>query len=586
VLRSLLTVLLLVATSCRTAPPAAEPRVAVPVVTAVDSTGLAPVTADSGMVVSGHPEASRVGVEVLRAGGNAVDAAVATAFALAVTLPYSGNVGGGGFIVIRFPDGQATTIDFREVAPLAATRDMYLDEQGRPQRRLATIGHLAAGVPASPAGLLMALERYGSLDLAGVLDPAIRLAEEGFPLTSRQAARFNRYRSQFEAFPSTVRYFVKADGSDFFPEERFVQTDLGAVLRRIRDEGRDGFYRGITAALIVAEMQRGGGIITHEDLARYEPVERPPLEGTYRSHRVITMPPPSGGGITLLQLLNAVEPVDYGGYGFQSVAAVHKMGEAMRRAFADRAAWSGDPDFVEVPTSALISKSYMWDRMRSFDPARVTPSEAVRAGDPVNRVRDGSTETTHLSVVDASGMAVSLTTTVNDWYGSKVVVDGAGFFLNNIMDDFNTAPGEPDIWGGVTFEQNVIEPGKRMLSSMTPTIVEDPHGRAFLVLGTPGGTTIPTTVAQIVTSIVDFGLDLPTAVEAPRFHHQWTPDRLQYEAGFSEALADSLEAMGWSTARRSGTSGMIAGIKVLYEGDRRTLVGAFDPRRDGTPVGF
>jgi gamma-glutamyltranspeptidase / glutathione hydrolase len=567
----------------------------VPVIQGTDTTGLDPLIASRAMVVSGHPEASRVGLEVLQAGGNAVDAAVATAFALAVAAPYAGNVGGGGFIVIRFPDGTATTIDFREMAPLAATRDMFIDEDGEPKRGLSTTGHLASGVPASPAGLLLSLERYGTLDRSAVLDPSIEIAENGFALTTIQARRFNSYRTAFSEFESTRRYFVKPDGSDFGPHETFVQRDLAGVLRRIREHGHDGFYRGETADLIVAEMERGGGIITHDDLARYEAVERPALIGSYRGYSVVTMPPPSGGGITLLQLLNAMEPVDFGSYGFQSTRAVHRAAEAMRRAFADRAVWGGDPDHVLVPTEGLVSKAYMRSRMSTFNPNRATLSSRVRAGQPPGapppdedpRALEEGTETIHLSVIDESGMAVSLTTTVNSWYGSKVVVDGAGFFLNNLMDDFTTAPGIPNVWGEVTGERNTIAPGKRMLSSMTPTIVVDPHGRPHLVVGTPGGTTIPTTVFQIITGIIDFGLPLQPLIEAPRFHHQWTPDVLHYERGFSTAAADSLATMGWSTSARSGTSGAVAAIQIIYDDDtgERHLIGAFDPRRDVTPAG-
>jgi len=589
--RLLAVLLAVVLLGCRPIAPA-DPVPPVPVVLTADTTGLDPLVGEHGMVVSGQADASRVGAEILRQGGNAVDAAVATAFALAVTLPYAGNVGGGGFIVLRFPDGRATTIDFRETAPAGATRDMFLDEEGYPDRRLSTTHHLASGVPGSPAGLLLALERYGTLDRAAVLDPAIRLAEEGFRLTRRQAGEMNRYRGVFLSFPGSARHFVKPDSSDFLPEELFRQPELAETLRRIRDDGRDGFYRGRTADLIVAEMERGGGLITHADLAAYEPVERPALEGDYRGHRVITMGPPSSGGVALLQMLYAVEPVDLGAYGFQSPRAVHRMGEAMRRAYADRAVWLGDPDFVEVPLAGLLSKGYVRSRMASFNPERTTPSARVQAGTPAGAPgreavhgREG-TETTHLSAVDPAGMAVSLTTTINDLYGSKVAVEGAGFLLNNEMDDFTAAPGVPNIWGSVTGEANAVAPRKRMLSSMTPTIVEDPGGRLLLVVGTPGGTTIPTTVYQVVTSVLDFGLPLQRAVEAPRFHHQWDPDRLFYEQGFGEPLADSLRQRGWETSRRGGSSGAVGAILVEETPAGRRLTGAFDPRRDVVPSGW
>ena len=555
-----------------------------------DTTAPDGVVARYGLVVSGHPEASRVGMEVLRNGGNAVDAAVATAFALAVTLPKAGNIGGGGFMVIRLADGTATTLDFRETAPAAATREMFLDEEGEAVRSRSRTGHLASGVPGSVAGLLHALDAYGSQSRADLIDPAIRLATEGFRLTEKQAGHLNRYRSSFLDFPGTVRYFVKADSSYYVPSETFVQSDLGDVLRRIRDEGRDGFYRGRTADLIVAEMERGGGLITLEDLAAYAPVERAPVRGTYRGYSVISMPPPSSGGIALVQLLNAVEPVDLGAFGFHTAASMHRMAEAERRVFADRAVWIGDPDFVSVPVAGLTSKAYMRSRMADFNPKRATPSDLVSEGTPPGAE---SSQTTHLSVVDADGNAVSLTTTINDWFGSKVVVDGAGFFLNDEMDDFTAKPGVPNLWGSVTAETNAVAPGKRMLSSMTPTILEDPEGNLFLVVGSPGGPRIITTVFQTITGLIDFDLTLPEAVAASRFHHQWRPDVFSYEtditaadgapgSGFSSATLDSLEAKGWTLAP-FGNTGAVSAIHVQPDG---SLLGAFDRRRDVTPMGY
>ena len=547
------------------------------------------LAAPNGIVVSGHPEASRVGREVLQAGGNAVDAAVATAFALAVTLPKAGNVGGGGFLVLRRADGTATTLDFRETAPAAAARDMFLGEDGEADSRRSRTGHLASGVPGSVAGLLDALERWGTMDRAAVLDPAIALAEDGFRLTAMQSRHFNQYRSSFLDFPSTVKYFVKPDSSYFVPGETFVQRDLAGVLRRIRDDGRDGFYRGRTADLIVAEMERGGGLITHADLEAYEPVERLPVRGTYRGYGVISMPPPSSGGIALIQLLNAVEPADLGALGFHTAASMHRMAEAERRVYADRAHWLGDPAFVEMPVEGLLSKGYARSRMASFNPHRTTPSERVSHGTPPGAIPEESTETTHLSVVDAAGNAVSLTTTINDWFGSKVVVDGAGFFLNDEMDDFTAKPGSPNLWGSVTNERNAIAPGKRMLSSMSPTIVEDPDGGLFLVVGTPGGTRIITTVFQTITGVIDFDLSLAEAVMAMRFHHQWDPDVLGIETsvatweggGFAEATLDSLAAMGWRLDRFGNTGAVSA---ILVAGD--SLVSTYDTRRDVTPEGY
>ncbi len=550
------------------------------------------VAATHGLVVSGHPEASRVGVEVLKSGGNAVDAAVAAGFALAVTLPKAGNLGGGGFMVIRLADGTATTLDFREVAPGAASRDMYLGDDGEPDPRRSRVGHLAVGVPGTVAGLLTALERYGTLGRAAVLDSAIALAEHGFRLTELQSRHLNQYRDAFLDFPSTVKYFTKPDADGvaayFVPGETFVQRDLAATLRRIRAAGRDGFYRGRTANLLVAEMERGGGLVTHADLAAYRAVEREPVRGTYRGYRVLSMPPPSSGGIALVQLLNAVETVDLGALGFHTAASMHRMAEAERRVFADRAHWLGDPAFVDVPTGGLLSKDYMRSRMADFDPDRATGSESVTEGTPPGASE--SSQTTHLSVVDAEGNAVSLTLTINDWYGSKVAVDGAGFLLNDEMDDFTAKPGAPNLWGSVTSENNAVAPGKRMVSSMTPTIVERPGGDLFLVVGTPGGPRIITTVFQVVTGLLDFGLTLPEAVMAKRFHHQWSPDELGYETavetwpggGFRDAALDSLEALGWSLDP-FGNTGAVSAILVREDG---SLLSAFDARRDVTPVGY
>lgn len=560
-----------------------------------DTTRYQATETEFGMVVSEHPQASNVGIEILRNGGNAVDAAIATAFALAVALPDAGNLGGGGFMIIYLPDGQSTVIDFREVAPLAATRDMYLGEDGQADRRLSTLGHLASGVPGSPAGLLYALEKYGSLDRETIINPAIQLADEGFRLTRGQANTLNRLRSTFQQFEASAQYFTRADGEFFYPDELLVQTDLARTLERIRDEGRDGFYRGLTADLIVAEMERGGGIITHEDLERYEPVERVPLYGSYRGYRIITMPPPSSGGITLLQLLHATSFTNPDRLVWHSPESVHRIGEAMRRSFADRAVWLGDPDYIDVPVAGLVSEAYMFGRMSDFNPQRVSGSEHVQAGTPpeapMNGVRQPverveGTETTHLSVVDADGMVVSLTTTINDLYGSKVAVAGAGFLLNNEMDDFTAAPDVPNIWGSVTGTNNAVAPQRRMLSSMTPTIILDNQNRPVLVVGTPGGTTIPTTVFQVISAVLDHGYMLQQAVEMPRFHHQWFPEVMFYEAGFPSATVRALEDRGWQMSRRGGGSGSVAAIHIVYEEESRRLIGARDPRRDVTAVGY
>lgn len=560
-----------------------------------------PVRAEHGMVVSASRLASEAGVEVLKKGGNAVDAAVATGFSLAVVYPVAGNLGGGGFMVIRSPDGKATTIDYREEAPSGATRDMFLDSTGAfvPQR--SQLGYLASGVPGSPAGMLLAHERYGKLPLKDVLAPAIRLAEKGFPLSRRQAERFNAFRNAFSRFPGTKKYFTKADSAQYREGERFVQKDLAAVLKRIRKHGWAGFYQGKTASLIAKEMQRGHGLITTEDLANYHANERPPVTGTYRGYHIISMGPPSSGGVALMQLLNAVEPFDIHEMGFNSSETIHLMGEAMRRVYADRAYWLGDPDFVKVPIQQLTAKEYMRRRMADFNPYRADTSKTLDHGNPLAYE---STETTHFSVVDKDGNAVAVTTTINGAFGSKVVVDGAGFFLNNEMDDFSAKPGTPNMFGLVGAEANSIAPGKRMLSSMTPTIVEDQQGNLFMVIGTPGGATIITTVFQAIMNVIDHGMNIQAAVSAPRVHHQWLPDVLMYEhMGLAKDVVRNLEQRGWKVEEDNGTWGEADGIVVRADAASkqvdpsglntiesvragRVLLGGADPRSENAAVGY
>jgi gamma-glutamyltranspeptidase / glutathione hydrolase len=554
------------------------------------------------MVVSAHVDASEAGVEILQQGGNAIDAAVATGFALAVVYPVAGNVGGGGFMVIRLANGMSTSIDYRETAPSGATRDMFLDEGGEFVPRLSQRGHLASGVPGAVAGMLLAHERYGVLPLAEVMAPAIRLAEEGFTLSDRQASQFNNFRQAFSIYDGTRRYFTRDDGQEWFQGgDVFVQRDLAEVLKRIRDQGRDGFYRGETADLIVAEMRRGGGLITHEDLQAYEAIEREPVVGFYKGHRVISMGPPSSGGVALMQLLNAATMTDIRRSGFNGSETIHFMAESMRRAYADRAEWLGDPDFFDVPVEGLTHPDYMRLRMADFSLDTVSISAETSHGMPLAYE---STETTHYSIVDAFGNAVSTTTTINGAYGSHVVVDGAGFFLNNEMDDFSAAPGVPNMFGLVGSVANAIEPGKRMLSSMTPTILEDPYGRLFMVIGTPGGSTIITTVFQIIMNVVEHGMNIQEAVAVPRVHHQWLPDVLEYErGGLAADVVTNLQARGWEVRERSGTSGRADGIVVRYDVVEtdvdpsgldefeaqllgRILQGGADPRGENRAVGY
>ncbi len=548
-----------------------------------DTVTTAGAAARRGMVVSAHRLASEVGVDVLRRGGNAVDAAVATGFALAVVFPEAGNLGGGGFMVVRTADGAATTFDYRERAPGAAHRDMYLDAAGNFLPHKSRLGHLAAGVPGSPAGLLRAHERFGRLPLREVMAPAVRLARDGYRLSGEQAGLLNYFRDQLAAFPASKRYFTRA--APFAEGDLFVQQDLARTLERIARSGHAGFYAGETADLIVAEMQRGGGLITHADLAAYRAVERTPVVGRYRGHRILSMGPPSSGGVALVQLLNALEPHPVAEMGWGSSRLAHLMGEAMRRVYADRAAHLGDPDVQQIPAEPLTRPGYMRARMQSFDPERVTPSAAVAAGDPWAAE---PTETTHYSVVDAEGNAVSATTTINGLYGAFAAVEGAGFLLNNEMDDFSAKPGAPNLYGLLGSEANRIAPGKRMLSSMTPTIVEDPEGRLFMVIGSPGGSRIITIVLGVVVNVIDLGMDMPQAVAAPRLHHQWQPDVLEYERrALSEDAVHNLERRGWRMALHEGSWGRADGILVTYpEGGGRLLHGGADPRGEDAAVGY
>lgn len=528
------------------------------------------------MVATGHPEASAVGVAVLQAGGNAVDAAVAVGFALAAVLPDAGNIGGGGFLVLREPDGTTTSWDFREMAPAAATRGMFLDPSGRPVPYRSTRGHLASGVPGTVAGLEAAHARAGRLPWRRLVEPAVRLAQS-HRLTSRTASLFNQYRRDFEAYPATARVFVRSDGQPWREGDEWRQPDLAATLARIRDLGADGFYRGQTARLVEEEMRRGGGLLTAADLDRYQAVERPTLAGHYRGHRVVTMAPPSSGGIALLASLEAVEPYPLRQWGAGSPDAVHVMAEALRRAFADRARWLGDPEFVRVPTQGLYDSLYVAGRMATFQRDQATPSTVVAAGRPAGSAE--GTETTHYSVVDAEGRAVAVTTTLNDFFGSRVVVDGAGFLLNDEMDDFSTAPGQPNLWGLVQGEANAVAPGKRMVSSMTPVIVDDPQGRLFFVGGSPGGTRIISTVLSVLTNVIDHGMDAQQAVVAPRTHHQWLPDVLMLERAVPEATALALEARGHTIGRaaRWGAPNVI--VLRPDRPDGLVLEGGADPRR-------
>ncbi|KAB7731345.1 gamma-glutamyltransferase [Rudanella paleaurantiibacter] len=541
------------------------------------------VTGRNGMVATAHPEASRVGLEILKAGGNAVDAAVAVQFALAVVYPGAGNLGGGGFLVYRDKAGEAHTLDFREKAPGRASRDMYLDSAGNVRPGLSISGHLASGVPGSVDGMVQAHSRFGRLSWAQVLQPAIDLAERGFPLTERDARGLNSIRQDLLRINPGKSYFLKGAPTDttrWRANERLVQTDLGQTLRRIQAQGRAGFYGGETARLLAAEMQRGGGLITEQDLADYKSVWRTPLKATYKDLNIITMPPTSSGGVALVQLMRFVEPFPLRRWGWNRDSTVQVMIEAERRVYADRAKFLGDPDFVKVPVAELTSYLYLKSRWTDFNWAKATDSRNIRGG---TLPGFESLETTHFSVVDKEGNAVAITTTLNGGYGSRVVVGGAGFLMNNEMDDFSIKPGTPNMYGLVGNAANAIAPGKRMLSSMTPTILEK-AGKLYMVVGTPGGSTIMTSVFQTILNVVEHGMTMQQAVNALKFHHQWLPDKTTFENGaFTPKTEQILQSRGYVLERLTNTLGRMDCILVRPDG---SFEGASDPRADNTAMGY
>lgn len=540
---------------------------------------IAPVHATRGMVVTTDRVVSEIGAEILRRGGNAVDAAVATHFALAVANPEAGNIGGGGFLMVRMANGTVAALDFRETAPMAATRDMFLDASGNPTDR-STVGHLAAGVPGSVAGMWEAHRRFGSRPWAELLQPAIALAE-GMVVHSRLATSLAAYADRFDDYPATASIFLP-NGAAPRVGERLVQRDLAETLRRIAGQGTSGFYGGKTADLVAEEMRRGGGLITRADLTRYRAVWREPVRFRYRGFEVISMPPPSSGGATVAEVLNILQGYDLRALGYHSAAHVHLFAEAARRAFADRNAVLADPDMVpNQPVARMISDAYAAERRATIRRDRATPSSSVTPGLAVPR-REGE-NTTHFSVVDAQGNAVAVTTTLNCLYGNRVVVAGAGFLLNCEMDDFTVKPGTPNMFGLVQGEVNAIQPGKRMLSAMTPTLLMDSVGRVRMVTGSPGGSTIITTVAQMISNVVDWRMDAATATLAPRLHHQHLPDALQYERGGLEPeVAAELARMGHAVRERDGYQGDVQTIVVLPNG---VLSGVADPRRGGAAAG-
>ena len=548
--------------------------------TPVQTASRSPVRGEHAMVASTNPIASEVGIEILKRGGNAVDAAVAVGFALAVVEPEAGNIGGGGFLVYHeAASGRDFTIDYRETAPTRAHRDMYLDEDGEVVPDLSTIGHLSAGVPGTVAGLLLALEKHGRLARDTVLQPTIRLAEEGFPVSHELVESLEENASLLSRFPESRRIFLR-NGNHFQEGEILVQRDLGATLRLIAEDGAPAFYQGRVAELLVEEIRRGEGFITREDLKSYRAVEREPLLGTYRGHTVVSMGPPSSGGIVLIEMLNMVEPEDLAYLGLNSSAYLHLLSEVMKRAYADRAHYLGDADFSPVPFRGLISKAYAEKRRAGINPNRATLASELGPGDPLPYEAG---ETTHFSVVDREGNAVSTSYTLNGAYGSGVTVPGAGFLLNNEMDDFSSKPGTPNQYHLIQGEANSIEAGKRPLSAMTPTIVLK-DGRVLLVTGSPGGPRIINTVFQIILNVIDHGLNVQEAVDAPRFHHQWLPDVLLFERhGLVRDVGEALRAKGHTLAERTS---MGDAHTIYVDPGTGMRLGAGDPRQEGSAVGY
>ncbi len=539
-----------------------------------------PVQGSQGMVATSHTLATEVALKVLKDGGNAIDAAVTAGFALAVTQPRSGNIGGGGFLVYSPGNGDAPeAIDYRETAPAAATETMFQDQDGNVVSERSRFSHKAAGVPGTVAGLALALERHGTLSLSQALAPAIRLAREGFVVPHRFTEGLEQARDRLERWPATRATFYKKDGSAPQPGEVFRQPELADTLQRIAEKGIKGFYEGETARLIVAEMQRGEGLITLEDLRNYEPAVRQPVHGTYRGFDIYSMSPPSSGGTHIVQILNILEDYPIGDWGHNSANTIHHMAEAMKLAYADRSEYLGDTDFVAVPLQGLTSKGYADQLRASIKADKARPASEIAPGKPGPRE---SPETTHFSVVDRWGNAVSNTYTINFSYGSGITVAGAGFLLNNEMDDFSAKPGVPNAYGLIGGEANKVEPGKRMLSSMSPTIVRK-DDRNFLVTGSPGGSRIITTTLQVIMNVIDHNMNIQTAVSAPRIHHQWLPDEIRVEQGISPDTLDLLRARGHTI----NTGSAMGAIQSILIGEDGTLYGGADPRRStSSAMGF
>ncbi|MEO5563420.1 MAG: gamma-glutamyltransferase [Chitinophagaceae bacterium] len=516
------------------------------------------ITADNGAVVTAHALASKVGVQIFQQGGNAIDAAIAVQFTLAVVFPGAGNIGGGGFLVARLSDGKEITLDFREMAPAKSYRDMYIDSNGNARTDWSQAGHLSSGVPGVVAGMF-ALMKYAKLSFDKLIQPAIDFAEKGFVIDAREADGLNGLQGDLIKYNTVMPVFVKNSG--WKAGDTLIQTDLANTLKRIKEKGAAGFYEGETARLIVEEMKRANGIISYEDLKNYKAIFREPHVFYYKGYKVIGMPMPSSSGLLINQMMKMVEKKDIGKMGFQSADATQLMIEAERRAFADRAEYMGDADYYKVPVKVLSSDKYLDDRMKDYEPGKAGTSTTIQPG---NTADYESSETTHFSIADKYGNMVSVTTTLNDTYGSRTVVGGAGFILNDEMDDFSIKPGTPNMFGAVGGEANAVHPGKRMLSSMSPTLVLKDN-KPFLVAGTKGGTTIPTSIFQTLVNIIDFGMSTEDAVNKSKFHHQWLPDEVEAETGFPMAIIDSLKKMGYKIKPRDEI-GRTEVIKILPNG--------------------
>ncbi len=531
------------------------------------------------VVVTAEKHASKVGKKILQQGGNAVDAAVAVQFALAVTEPRAGNIGGGGFMVLHMADGGTTSLDFRERAPQKATKDMFIKD-GEYQPDLSRRSALASGVPGVVDGMIKALERYGNLPLETVMAPAIKLAREGYPLTWLQAQDLNDKAEQFEKYHSSKKYFTKKDGSPYQEGDLFVQKDLANTLDRISRMGRDGFYSGVTADRIINTMDELGGIISYSDLKNYESKWRDPVTTTIKGFNLHIMPPPSSGSIAIAQMLTMLEDYNLKELGYNSAEYVHLVTEVMRRAFADRAHFLGDPDFVNIPQLELLTEKYNQQRMESFNWNKASSSDSISHGDPLQYQE--SKETTHFSIVDKNGNAVGVTTTLNGSFGNKIAVDGAGFLLNNEMDDFTAQPGEPNMFGLIQGKANAVAPKKRMLSSMSPTIVTK-NDTTRMVLGAAGGPRIITATFHNFLNMTVFGMEPQAANSAPRFHHQWMPDKLYYEEfGLSPDTREKLKEWGHTLSATGG----VGRAHTIYIDDNGLKYGSPDPRGDGTAEGY